>query len=91
MLLLSTLSCAGAGEVTLRSFHQVHALIHAGGAGTCGREGSKNNEKLCVFLYDVAFLIFVDSPAGRQWKPTVTLVVRTGKHPGMQRSTGSTE
>lgn len=35
--------------------------------------------------------LFADSPAGMQWKPTVTVVVFTGKQPGRQRSTGSTE
>ena len=34
---------------------------------------------------------FADSPAGTQWKPTLTLVVFTGKQPVTQRSTGSTE
>lgn len=45
---------------------------------------------------DVAWLSFKkkflsDSPAGTQWKPTLTVVVLTGMQPGRQRSTGSTE
>lgn len=98
---LSTLSGAATGEVSFCCFCHVSALLKDV-AQTLRviqvRICNIGESKAVSLKIDAASFSFVmqlrfisDSPAGTQWKPTVTVVVLTDMQPGRQRSTGSTE
>lgn len=97
---LGTLRVAAAGQVSHCLFCHVHTLLEdaaqtlcAVHAGLCsGGDGAikERTERGSIRAWPRDVFLF-HSPAGTQWKPTLTEVVLTGAQPGWQRSTGSTE
>lgn len=99
LVILSALNSAATGQVGIYCFSQINTLLihaaqnHRTAQVSVCKNGRSKAVRYMMMTYSLHSVVWrlADSPAGTQWKPTLTAVVLSGTQPGRQRSTGSTE